>query len=278
LTTPSSQIRLFSASVIVNGAWLAGKAALITGAAQGIGKGISLRFAREGAAVGVLDRRAEAAASVVDLIIREGGRAIALPADVSDGTQVRRAVAALTEAFGQPELLVHNAGIMPEGTIDATSEEQWDRVFAVNVRGAYLTCREVLPGMRAGQRGSIILMASITGVNGFPGLAAYSATKGALISLARAMAIDYAADGIRVNAISPGTIDSPMLHEFVAAQTDPHRTRLAFDEVQPRGRVGTIEEVVSVVAFLASDHASYVSGSNIKVDGGMSIKGEQPRL
>jgi NAD(P)-dependent dehydrogenase (short-subunit alcohol dehydrogenase family) len=145
------------------------------------------------------------------------------------------------------------------------------------VKGAYLTCREVLPHMRA-RGGAIVLMASITGVNGFPGLAAYSATKGALIALARAMAIDHAAEEIRVNAVSPGTIDSPMLHEFVAAQADPQRTRRAFDEVQPRGRIGTIDEVVNVVTFLVSDQASYVSGSNVKVDGGMSIKGEQPRL
>jgi NAD(P)-dependent dehydrogenase (short-subunit alcohol dehydrogenase family) len=264
--------------VIVNGTLLAGKTALITGGAHGIGKGIAFRFAREGAAVGVLDLSADAAGAVVESIQREGGRAIAMPADVSDGVQVRQAVAALAHSFGQPDVLVHNAGIMPEGTIDGTSEEQWDRVFAINVRGAYLTCREVLPAMRVERRGSIILMASITGVNGFPGLAAYSATKGALISLARAMAIDHAADGIRVNAVSPGTIDSPMLHEFVASQSDPHRTRLAFDQVQPRGRVGTIAEVVNVVAFLASDQASYVSGSNVTVDGGLSIKGEQPRL
>jgi NAD(P)-dependent dehydrogenase (short-subunit alcohol dehydrogenase family) len=132
--------------------------------------------------------------------------------------------------------------------------------------------------MRNAGGGTIVLMASITGVNGFPGLAAYSATKGALISLAQAMAIDHASEGIRVNAVSPGTIDSPMLHEFVAAQPDPHRTRQAFDRAQPRGRIGTIEEVASVVAFLASDQAGYVSGSNVRVDGGMSIKGEQPRL
>ncbi|MCC7154041.1 MAG: SDR family oxidoreductase [Bryobacterales bacterium] len=262
----------------VNVPLLDGKIALITGGARGIGEGISLRFGREGAAVGVLDLNASAADSVVERIRLEGGRAIALPANVADGAQVRKAVAALAKAFGGPDVLVHNAGIMPEGAIEAISEEQWDRVFAVNVRGAYLTCREVLPAMRAGRRGSIILMASITGVNGFPGLAAYSATKGALISLARATAIDYAAEGIRVNAVSPGTIDSPMLHEFVASQADPHRTRLAFDQVQPRGRVGTIDEVVNVVAFLASDQATYVSGANVIVDGGLSIKGEQPRV
>jgi NAD(P)-dependent dehydrogenase (short-subunit alcohol dehydrogenase family) len=257
---------------------LTGKVALVTGAANGIGRGIALRFGREGAAVGVLDISETAAREVADEIACDGGRALALGADVSQAAQVRRAVEILAGAFGPPGVLVHNAGIMPEGTIDRTSEQDWDRAFAINVKGAYLACREVVPLMRAAGGGAIVLMASITGVNGFPGLAAYSATKGALISLARAMAIDHAGEGIRVNAISPGTIDSPMLHEFVAAQSDPQRTRRAFDEVQPRGRVGTIDEVVNVVTFLVSDQAGYVSGSNVKVDGGMSIKGEQPRL
>jgi NAD(P)-dependent dehydrogenase (short-subunit alcohol dehydrogenase family) len=257
---------------------LARGTALVTGGGQGIGRGISLRFAREGAAVGVLDLSVRAAEETVREIGDAGGRAVALPVDVSDAEQVRGAVQRLSQVFGPVDVLVHNAGIMPEGRVDETTDQQWDRVFAVNARGAYLTCREVLPFMRAARHGSIILMASLTGVNGFPGLAAYSATKGALISLARAMAIDYAPEGIRVNAVSPGTIDSPMLHEFVAAQPDPDRTRQAFDQVQPRGRVGTIDEVVNVVLFLASDQASYVSGSNLKVDGGMSIKGEQPRI
>jgi NAD(P)-dependent dehydrogenase (short-subunit alcohol dehydrogenase family) len=132
--------------------------------------------------------------------------------------------------------------------------------------------------MRKAGTGSIILIASITGVTGLPGLAAYSGTKGALISLVRAMAIDHAAANIRVNSVSPGTIDSPMLHDFVAQQSDPARTRRAFDSAQPRGRIGTIEEVANVVAFLASEQASFVSGANICVDGGMSVKSEQPSL
>ena len=113
---------------------------------------------------------------------------------------------------------------------------------------------------------------------GLPGLAAYSATKGALISLARAMAIDYAREGIRVNSVSPGTIDSPMLHDFVATQKDPEKTREAFDEMHPVGRVGTIGEVANVFVFLASDQSSFVTGANYSVDGGLSVKGEQPQL
>ncbi len=257
---------------------LSGKVALVTGGGNGIGRGIALRFASEGAAVGVLDLDERAVQKVVDEVRSAGGMALALPADVSSAAAIEQALTALVKAHGTPDILVHCAGIMPVGTIDQTTEREWDRVFSVNVKGAYLASRLVVPMMRHSGGGSIILIASITGVNGFPGLAAYSATKGALISLARAMAIDHAAEGIRVNAVSPGTIDSPMLHEFVAAQADPERTRRAFDAVQPRGRVGTIEEVVNVVVFLASDQASYVSGSNVKVDGGMSIKGDQPRF
>jgi NAD(P)-dependent dehydrogenase (short-subunit alcohol dehydrogenase family) len=126
-------------------------------------------------------------------------------------------------------------------------------------------------------QGSIIHMASITGVLGLPGLAVYSATKGALIALARAMSTDYASCGIRVNAVSPGTIDSPMLHDFVAAQSDPEQVRQQFDAIHPIGRVGTIEEVANVCLFLASDEASFVTGANYQVDGGIGVKGSQPQ-
>jgi NAD(P)-dependent dehydrogenase (short-subunit alcohol dehydrogenase family) len=257
---------------------LEGKISLITGAANGIGRGIALRFAEEGAAVGVLDVDQEACRRVADEITRAGGRALPLPADVSNAKEIGAAVRDLTERHGPPTVLVHNAAVMPAGTIDETAEPDWDRAFAVNAKGAYLTCREVVPLMRRAGGGSIVLMASITGVNGLPGLAAYSATKGALISLARAMAIDHAREGIRINSVSPGTIDSPMLHNFAAAQKDPEQTRRAFDEVHPVGRVGTIEEVANVFVFLASDQASFVTGANYSVDGGASVKGEQPRL
>lgn len=257
---------------------LESKVSLITGSGNGIGRGIALRFAKEGSAIGVLDIRSADCDSVVREIESGGGRAIALPTDVTQNAQVCAAVEKLFNAFGAINILVHNAGVMPEGTIDQTSEADWDKVFAVNVKGAYLCCREVIPIMRRQGGGSIVMMASITGVNGLPGLAAYSGTKGALISMVRAMAIDHARENIRVNSVSPGTIDSPMLHAAVAITPNPDQTRRAFDEAQPRGRVGTIEEVSAIFAFLASDQASYVSGANISVDGGMSIKSEQPRL
>jgi NAD(P)-dependent dehydrogenase (short-subunit alcohol dehydrogenase family) len=257
---------------------LTNKVGLITGAGNGIGRGIALRFAAEGARLGIMDLDVDGCYRVTEEINRAGGQAISLPADVSKSEQVTAAVQALAGRFGPPNMLVHNAAVMPGGTIDETTEEEWDQVFAVAVKGAYLTSRALIPWMRRAGGGVILFMASITGVQGLPNVAAYSASKGALIALTRAMAIDHAREGIRVNAVSPGTIDSPMLHRWITSQNDPDATARAFNEMYPRGRVGTIEEVANVFAFLASDQASFVSGTNVMVDGAMSVKSEQPRL
>lgn len=254
---------------------LAGKVALVTGAGGGIGQGIARRFAAEGAKVGVLDVHAAGVQQTMDQLHDEN--AIPLVCDLRDPNQVRDAVAQLRTAFGPINVVVNNAAVMPAGRLHETALDDWDRVFDVNVRGAYLVCREVIPDMIANGGGSIIHMASITGVLGLPGIAAYSATKGALIALTQAMSTDYAPLGIRVNAVSPGTIDSPMLHDFLAQQRDPAARRAEFDAMHPIGRVGTIDEVANVFVFLASDEASFVTGANYRVDGGLSVKGEQPQ-
>lgn len=253
------------------------KVALITGAARGIGRGIALKFAQEGARVGVLDMDDAACQSVVDEIAATGGQALALHANVTDEAEVEEAVARLRTAFGLINVLVNNAAVMPAGRLHETSLADFDRCIAVNLRGAYLVSRAVIPQMIELRQGSIIHMASVTGVLGLPGLAIYSATKGALIALARAMSTDYARLGIRVNTVAPGTIDSPMLHDFLAAQSAPDHLRRAFDEMHPIGRVGTIDEVANVFLFLASDESSFVTGANYQVDGGISVKGEQPQ-
>lgn len=256
---------------------LEGKVALVTGAARGIGRGIAHRFAEEGAKVGILDLDGNACQNVVDEIIKVGGQALAIPADVSDPTQVTDAVTKLTQQFGTITVLMNNAAVMPAGAIHETALEDFDRCVAVNLRGAYLVSSAVIPGMLAVGKGSIIHMASVTGVLGLPGIAAYSMTKAGLIGLARAMSTDYAQRGIRTNSISPGTIDSPMLHDFLAAQSRPEALRKEFDEMHPIGRVGIIREVANVCLFLASDEASFVTGANYTVDGGLSVKGEQPQ-
>ncbi len=256
---------------------LSGKVALITGAARGIGRGIALRFAAEGAAVGVLDLDEAACQPVVDEIRAAGGRALALGCDISQEAQVDAALARLSEHFGVANVLVNNAAVMPSGAIHETALDDLDLCLAVNLRGTVLVSRAVVPGMLALGAGSILHIASVTGMLGLPGIAVYSMTKGALIALTRAMSTDYAPRGIRTNSISPGTIDSPMLHDFLAAQSDPARLRGEFDAMHPIGRVGRIEEVANVCLFLASDEASFVSGANYTVDGGISVKGEQPQ-
>lgn len=256
---------------------LAGKVALVTGAARGIGRGIALRFAREGAKVGIVDLREAKCQTVVDEIRAVGGEALALGADISDEAQVNALVQRASQSFGTCNVLVNNAAVMPAGPLHLTSPADFDRCLSVNLRGTYLMCRAVIPDMLEAGQGSIIHMSSVTGILGLPGLAAYSATKAGLSGLARAMSTDYARSGIRVNAVAPGTIDSPMLHDFLAAQTNPEPLRQQFDDMHPIGRVGQIDEVASVFVFLASDESSFVTGSTYTVDGGLSVKGEQPQ-
>jgi NAD(P)-dependent dehydrogenase (short-subunit alcohol dehydrogenase family) len=256
---------------------LEGKVALVTGAAGGIGRGIAHRFAEEGARVGIMDLHADDCQTVVDEITEAGGQAIEVHADVSDPSQVKKAVAKLQEKFGTITVLMNNAAVMPSGAIHETALDDFDRCLAVNLRGTYLVSQAVIPAMLEVGQGSIIHMASVTGLLGLPGIAAYSMTKGALIALGRAMSTDYAKQGIRTNTISPGTIDSPMLHDFLAAQSRPEELRVEFNVMHPIGRVGTIREVANLCLFLASDEASFVTGANYTVDGGLSSKGEQPQ-
>jgi len=256
---------------------LADKVALVTGSARGIGKGIAKRFAAEGARVGILDLQADSCQAVVDEIEAAGGSALAAAADISDEGQVEAAASRLRDRFGTINVLVNNAALMPVGALHETSQADFDRCVAVNLRGTYLVCGAVIPGMIAAGGGSIIHIASVTGIVGLPRLAAYSMTKGALIALARAMSTDYAARGIRSNSVSPGTIDSPMLHEFVAWQSDPEALLRQYDAMHPLGRVGSIDDVANVCLFLASDEAGFVTGANYTVDGGISVKGEQPQ-
>lgn len=256
---------------------LRGKVALVTGAARGIGKGIATRFALEGAAVGVVDLQAEACQAVVNEIEAAGGKAVALAADITDEGQVESLVRRAEGVFGTVTVLVNNAAVMPAGAVHETAVADFDRCVAVNLRGTFLMCRAVIAGMLEVGQGSIIHMSSVTGILGLPGLAAYSATKAGLQGLARAMSTDYARRGIRVNCVAPGTIDSPMLHDFLAAQQNPEPLRQEFDAMHPIGRVGQIDEVASVFVFLASDEASFVTGATYTVDGGLSVKGEQPQ-
>jgi len=257
---------------------LAGRTAIVTGAGDGIGRGIALALAREGADVGLCDINARALEECRSGVESLGRKACARTMDVRDAGSVRAMVDDVAAAFGGIDILINNAAIMPVGPLEEQDEDTLDRCLAVNLKAPILFSRFVTPHMRRRGRGSIIHMASVTGHNGHAGVVVYGCTKGALIALAKGQAIELAPANIRVNTVSPGAVDSPMLHRFLTEHaSDPLSARRAFDALHPRGRVATIEEVAAVFVFLASDDAANITGTDIRCDGGYAIQGQQPR-
>jgi NAD(P)-dependent dehydrogenase (short-subunit alcohol dehydrogenase family) len=227
-----------------------GKRALVTGGGSGIGAAVARRLAADGAQVIVADLSPEAVANEL------GAQAVVL--DVRDEEQV-------TPAMADLDVLVNAAGIGSTTNAPETPLEVWENVFAVNARGTFLCCKHAIPGMTARGGGAIVNIASVAGLIGLRNRAAYSATKGAVISLTRALAVDHVADGIRVNAVAPGTVDSPWVRrlvEDVGESLDALRAR------QPMGRLGTPEEIADAVAYLAA--AEFVTGSILVIDGGLT--------
>jgi NAD(P)-dependent dehydrogenase (short-subunit alcohol dehydrogenase family) len=246
---------------------LEGKGALITGGASGIGRAVAERFAREGARVLVADY-AKTGAETARAIEASGGKAGFFQADVSDSVQIKRMVDAALQFCGHIDILCNAAGILHYGTILETTEETWVRVMSINLTGTFLCCRAVVPHMIKRGSGSIINLASTTGAHdACAHAAAYVASKGGVMLLTRAMAIDHAKDGIRVNALCPGPTDTPMLRE---AMTSEQLT--AFAHTYPMGRLGRPEELANGALFLASDEASFVTGTAFYVDGGQSAE------
>lgn len=244
----------------------ADRVVLVTGGGHGIGRASALRFASEGAAVAVVDidgARAEETAMLA------GPEAAAFTCDVSHERSVAVTVGAVVERFGDVDVVHSNAGVLlPGAAVDATVAD-WDRTFAVNVRGMFLLAQAVLPSMRARGRGAIVNTASTAGIAAEPDLAAYCASKGAVIQLTKQLAVDYSRHGIRVNCVCPGWIDTgfndPMLEGVSAAALAE-----LIDRMVPLGRQGSPEEIAAVVAFLASDDASLVTGHALVADGGLT--------
>ncbi|HUC71969.1 MAG TPA: SDR family oxidoreductase [Stellaceae bacterium] len=245
---------------------LTGKAALVSGAAGGIGRAIATAFAQAGAAVVCCDIDLADAEETARLVGEAGGRALARRCDVALESDTLAAAAAAEEAFGRLDILVSAAAPHDDGgTVTETSLADWERVVAVNLTGSFLLCRAALPLMIAGGGGSIILIASQLGRVGSAGRAAYCATKGALIQLAKVMAIDHAGENVRVNALSPGAVETARLTRrygsFEAA-------RAAIGPKHVLGRLGQPPEIAAAAVFLASDASSFVTGSDLLVDGG----------
>jgi NAD(P)-dependent dehydrogenase (short-subunit alcohol dehydrogenase family) len=245
---------------------LRGKSAIVTGAGDGIGRAIATIFAATGAAVACLDLDPKAAENTAQSITNAGGRALAQTCDVSLEPDTCRAVEAVQSAFGPVHILVNAAATDdPTGTVLDITQADWTRVFAVNVMGAYLMSRAVLPGMVAAGGGNIIHIASQLGRVAAPARAAYCASKGAIVQLAKAMAVDHAAQNIRVNALSPGAVETRRL---VLRFGDMETARRVAGPKHLLNRLGQPDEIAQAALFLASDAASFATGADLLVDGG----------
>lgn len=252
---------------------LENKVALITGAGAGIGAGIAERFSEAGASVIIFDVNGEAAEGVSrKLNQNRPGLSLAVQGDVSNEGEVKTAVERAVAKFGTVDILVNNAGIDVSGLAPEMSSSEWDRVLNVNLKGAFLFSKYVIPHMR-GRGGAIVNISSVHAIVSNEGYAAYDASKAGMLAMTRTLALDHGRDGIRVNAICPGYINTPMTEEWFKEQPDPEATLKQVLAFHPLGRIGTPRDVAEAALFLVSDAASFVSGTYLVVDGAMTIAG-----
>jgi NAD(P)-dependent dehydrogenase (short-subunit alcohol dehydrogenase family) len=243
---------------------LDGRVALVTGAATGIGRATVERLAQEGAAV---------VAGIADESQRPNVAAFAgVILDVRSEEAWSRAIAHVEERHGGLDILVNNAGIHRRGTASETTREMWDEVMAVNLWGTFLGSKSALPAMRRRGGGVIINLCSMNALVGAPGATAYSASKGGILALTRAMAMEHVGDGIRVNCVCPGPVDTPIMDAILARAPDADAARAAIESRVPMGRMATSEEIAAAIAFLASNDASYMTGVAVPVDGGRTVR------
>ena len=236
-----------------------GLVALVTGGASGIGAAVVEALTAGGARVAVLDLRTEDVRPPL----------IAVPCDVSDDVSCRAAVQAVVDHFGGLDIVINNAGIGAQGTVADNSDEEWHRVLDVNVIGMVRIVRAALPHLRTSSAAAIVNTCSIAATAGLPQRALYSATKGAVLALTRAMAADHLREGIRVNCVNPGTADTPWVGRLLSSAADPAAERAALEARQPHGRLVSADEVAGAVAYLASPRSGSTSGVDLAVDGGM---------
>jgi len=247
---------------------LANKVALITGGTSGIGEATALLFAKEGASVSISGRNEKRGHAVIGQILQAGGRAIFIRSDVRKAAECQRAVDETVKAFGQLDILFNNAGVFyPHTTLDC-SEEEWDLQIDINLKGTFLMSKSALPGMIQRGSGVIVNNSSGWGIVGGDAAVAYCASKGGVVLLTKAMAIDHGRQGIRVNCICPGDVETPMLPEDARLRGLTWSDYLAGCANRPLGRIGTAEEIAKAVLFLASDDSSFMTGAALVVDGG----------
>ena len=251
---------------------LKGKVCIVTGGGSGIGRATCLLFAKEGASVVVADKRQEAAEAVAAEGAAAGATMLPTMMDVSRDDDAQRVVHQTVDAFGRLDVLVNNAGYGFAGTVVDTDEEAWDDLMAVNVRGVYLCSKHAIPAMAKNGGGAIVNTASVVAAVGIRNRAAYCASKGAVAALTRAIAIDHVAEGIRCNAVAPGTIDTPYFDEILRKSPVAADSRKALEARQLLGRLGTPEEIAAGILFLASDESRFATGTILTIDGGMTAQ------
>jgi NAD(P)-dependent dehydrogenase (short-subunit alcohol dehydrogenase family) len=249
---------------------LAGKIAVITGGGSGIGRAIALAFGREGAKVAVLGRRQTSLDAVAKELAGLGAAGLAVRCDVTFANDTRNAADEVERAFGPVNVLVNNAGVLSVSTAESISEQDWDRVITTNLKGPFLMSRAVLPAFRRAGQGSIVNIGSVLGLVAMKDRAAYSASKGGLTLLTKAMALDHAHENIRVNCICPAIVETELVRGLFNETEQGRRARDSRIGTLPLGRFGTPDDVAGLAVFLASDESSWMTGTAIPVDGGLS--------
>ena len=245
------------------------KIVIVTGAAVGIGKATAIAFAEKDAKVVVADIDIKKGKQTSSLI---GGDTFFIEVNVADSESVNNMVKEVTKRFGRIDILVNNAGIYYQGDVIETTEEEWDRVMAVNLKGMYLCCHYVIPVMLKGNGGIVINVASEAGLVGIAGQTAYNVSKAGVISLTKSMAVDFARNGVRVNAVCPGTTETPLVKDALEKSKDPEKERRKLEECRPLNRLGRPEEIAAAILAMASDDLGYATGSIFSIDGGYTAK------
>lgn len=243
---------------------------VVTGGGRGIGEGVARLMAERGYNVAIVDQDAHVGINVANKINSGGGRASFYQADVANAAQVNEAFMRIAEDFGRIDALSCNAGIQRYGTIDTTTEEGWDEVMDVNLKSMFLCSKAAIEHLKQ-TKGSIVIMSSVQGYATQKNVLAYTTSKHALVGFVRAMALDLAEYGVRVNGVAPGSVRTPMLEHTVSLDANPDKLWKVLDNMHPLGRIGTPREIAEVVAFLASPAASFVTGSMIIADGGLLL-------
>jgi len=249
---------------------LAGKIALITGGGTGMGRACALRFAQEGARVALAGRRLEPLESAATEIRAAGGEALAVACDVTRAEDAARAVRETAARFGGLHVLVNNAGMLHVSSVESISEDDWDRVLDVNLKGPFLMSRAALPELRKAGGGAIVNIGSILGLVAMKERAAYCASKGGVMLLTKAMALDYAHENIRVNCICPAIVETDLVKELFTRAPDPEAARRARLATIPLGRMGQPEDAAHLAVYLASEESAWVTGAAIPLDGGLT--------